>query len=168
LKTKQNRRHEQEKERMAALQAAGVGTSQYKADSLLDEDYDDCNNVDNDIHDMTYSENDGDADDHITGTLPDAADTEPLPDADTAMDSSTGDAAMDSSPDVSDRDSSDRSKSLMFFFDCETSGLSFYKHHITELAAKVVAPSDVSISTTEFSALCYTAINISPTGDYIK
>jgi len=49
------------------------------------------------------------------------------------------------------------------FFDCETSGLSMYKHHITELAAKVVAPSDVSISATDFSALCYP--HISASGD---
>jgi len=61
------------------------------------------------------------------GTLPDAANPEPLPDANTAMDPSTGDAAMDSSLDVSSGDPSDRSKSLKFFFDCETSGLSFYK-----------------------------------------
>jgi len=55
----------------------------------------------------------------------------------------------------------------MLFFDMETSGLSMQKHHITELAAKVVAPSNVPISTTEFSALCYTAITISTTGDHV-
>jgi len=106
---------------MAALHTAGVGTSQYRGDSLLDDDHDDGNNHDDGC---TYDN----VDYYITATLPDAANTKLLPDADTAMDlpstddsATNGDDAMDSSSDVSSS-SGDQSKSLMFFFDMEISG----------------------------------------------
>ena len=35
---------------------------------------------------------------------------------------------------------------LLFFFDCETTGLSIYNDHITEIAAKVIAVPHSSVS----------------------
>ena len=139
---------------MATLQAAGIGTSQYKGDSRLDEDEQNSDDDMDDAFDSTYGETNSDAEDHIIGySLPDAANL--------CVDI----GSTYSSFDVSNTDPGDQTKSLMFFFDYETSGLSMYKHHITELAAKVVAPSEVFISVTQFSALCYTALTITPSGD---
>jgi len=57
-----------------------------------------------------------------------------------------------------------RSRSLIFIFDCETTGLSIYQEHMVELAAEVLVPSGVTISRTEFSSLCYTARRIPKQG----
>jgi len=66
---------------------------------------------------------------------------------------------------TADNDAPDTNcQSLIFMFDCETTGLSVYEDHITELAAEVLVPSGVSISTTKFSSLCYIARHIPKKG----
>ena len=55
---------------------------------------------------------------------------------------------------------------LLFFYDCETTGGSHYTDHIIEVAATVIVPTNLSITSTatEFSSLCHTSHPISPMG----
>ena len=56
---------------------------------------------------------------------------------------------------TADNDAPDTNcQSLIFMFDCETTGLSVYEDHITELAAEMLVPSGVSISTTVGTKWC--------------
>ncbi len=55
------------------------------------------------------------------------------------------------------------SDDLLIFYDCETTGLSIYNEHITDVGAKVVAPP-VPLETPTFSSLMATSRHISPTG----
>lgn len=56
-------------------------------------------------------------------------------------------------------------KQLLFFYDCETTGLSHYEDHIIEIASEVIVPDDLSsITKTEFSSLCHTSRLSNPTG----
>ena len=59
-----------------------------------------------------------------------------------------------------------QTKQLMFLYDCETTGGSHYSDHIIEIAATVIVPENVSITTTEFSSLCRTSKHISTFGNY--
>jgi len=43
---------------------------------------------------------------------------------------------------------------LLFAFDCEATGGSFYVDHIIEMAAVVIAPDNVIVTETSFSQLC--------------
>ncbi len=52
---------------------------------------------------------------------------------------------------------------LLFLYDCETTGLSIYNDHITNIAAKVIA-SPVPLSDGSFSSLVKTSKTISATG----
>ncbi len=52
---------------------------------------------------------------------------------------------------------------LLFLYDCETTGLSDYNDHITDIAAKVIA-SPVPLSDGSFSSLVKTSKTISATG----
>ena len=51
-------------------------------------------------------------------------------------------------------------KPLLFFYDCETTGGSYHRDHITEVAAVVEVPDGVHINTTEYSSLCHTSRHI--------
>lgn len=55
-------------------------------------------------------------------------------------------------------------KQLLFFYDCETTGLSYHCERIIEIASAVIVPANVSITKTEFSSLCYTSHRINPKG----
>ena len=50
-----------------------------------------------------------------------------------------------------------QAKQLMFLYDCKTTGGSHYSDHIIEVAATMIVPENVLITTTEFSSLCYTS-----------
>ena len=52
----------------------------------------------------------------------------------------------------------------MILFDYETIGGSHYCHYIIEVAATVIVPDNVLITTTEFSNLCRTSKHISSFG----
>lgn len=49
-------------------------------------------------------------------------------------------ADSDVSEEEEEEDSSENTKPLLIFYDCETSGLSINNEHIIEIAAKVVNP----------------------------
>ena len=51
-------------------------------------------------------------------------------------------------------------KPLLFMYDCETTGGSFYIDHIMEIGSAVIAPDGVSITNHEFSSLCHTSRQI--------
>ena len=55
-------------------------------------------------------------------------------------------------------------KRLLFMYDCETTGGSFYQDHIVEIGSMVIAPDDVSISNQEFSSLCHSSHHIARKG----
>ena len=61
-------------------------------------------------------------------------------------------------------DSGDNTHPLYFFFDCETTGLSIYNDHMTELAAKTIGVPNSSVSQPTFSSLIHTSRNISKPG----
>ena len=58
-------------------------------------------------------------------------------------------------------------KPLLFFYDCETTGGSYHRDHITEVAAVVEVPDGVHINTTEYSSLCHTSRHIPRKGTYV-
>ncbi len=62
-----------------------------------------------------------------------------------------------------DKDSSDDAHPLLIFYDCETTGLSIYSDHITDIAAKVVA-SPAPLSEPTFSSLVKTSRRIPAPG----
>lgn len=62
-----------------------------------------------------------------------------------------------------EEDSTDNAHPLLFFYDCETTGLSIYNDHITDIAARVVA-SPVPLSSPTFSSLVKTSRRIPPAG----
>ena len=63
-----------------------------------------------------------------------------------------------------DEGSSENANPLLFFYDCETTGFSIYREHITEVAAKVVGVPLSSLSQPTFSSLVRTTRNISKKG----
>ena len=64
--------------------------------------------------------------------------------------------------DVREPDGDDR-EPLFIFYDCETTGLSVYKDHITDIAAKVVA-CPVPITSPTFSSLVKTSKHVPAVG----
>ena len=48
-------------------------------------------------------------------------------------------------------------KRLLFMYDCETTGGSFYQDHIMEIGSIVIIPDGVSISNEELCSLCHTS-----------
>ena len=66
---------------------------------------------------------------------------------------------------VPDQSVSDVTQPLYFMFDCETTGLSIYQDHITEIAAEVV--SAVPPSQPTYSSLVRTTRRIPPSGDQL-
>ena len=58
----------------------------------------------------------------------------------------------------------DDSRPLLVLFDCETTGLSIYSDHITDIGAKVLNPP-VPVHVPTFSTLVRTGRTISSTGN---
>ena len=52
------------------------------------------------------------------------------------------------------------SQQLLCFYDCETTGLSIYDDHITEIAAKPIGISGLFTNMPSFSSLVHTSRNI--------
>ena len=65
--------------------------------------------------------------------------------------------------DYEEEDSSDDAHPLLIFYDCETTGFSVYKEHITDMAAKVVA-CPVPLHEPTFSSLVKTSLRIPAAG----
>ena len=61
-------------------------------------------------------------------------------------------------------DSTVGARPLRILYDCETTGLSIYNEHITEIAAKVIGIPNSSLSKPSFSSLIRTPRNIPPSG----
>ena len=55
-------------------------------------------------------------------------------------------------------------KPLLFIYDCETTGGSFYQDHIVEVGSMVISPDGVSIHNDKFSSLCHTSRHIARKG----
>lgn len=66
-----------------------------------------------------------------------------------------------------EEDRSEKSYPLLFFFDCEATGLSIYHNSITEVAAKVVGVTQSSVSQPSFSSLIHTPRNIPRKGNKV-
>ncbi len=85
------------------------------------------------------------------------------------MESQLTSADVDIEPGLDDQSqnheevSSDNANRLLIFYDCETTGLSIYDDHITDVAAKVVL-SPVSLETPTFSSLVATSRRIPASG----
>ena len=56
------------------------------------------------------------------------------------------------------KDNTSNTTDLLFLYNCETTGLSIYNDHITEIAAKVVSLRSPTISQATFSSLMQTGI----------
>ena len=54
---------------------------------------------------------------------------------------------------------------LLFFYDYETTGGSYQRDHIIEVAATVVVPDGLHITSTQFSSLCHTSCHIAWKGN---
>jgi len=61
-----------------------------------------------------------------------------------------------------EEDSTDNAHPLFIFYDCETTGLSIYNNHITDIAAKVV--TSVPLTDPTFSSLVKTSRRIPAAG----
>ena len=66
-----------------------------------------------------------------------------------------------------DASETDDSHPLLTMFDCETTGISIYSDHITDIAAKVVA-SPVAVHQPTFTSLVRTSKNIPAPGKHPK
>ena len=56
-------------------------------------------------------------------------------------------------------------KPLLFFYDCKTTGGSYHRDHIIEVAATVIVPDGLHITRTQFSSLCQSSHHISRKGN---
>ena len=76
------------------------------------------------------------------------------------------DAESDADEGLNDEeeDGSDNAHPLLFFYDCEATGLSIYDDNITDIAAKVVGVPLNSVSKPSFSSLVHTPHNIPKRG----
>ncbi len=79
------------------------------------------------------------------------------------IDVNDAESAVDDQPQNDEEVSSDNANPLLIFYDCETTGLSIYNDHITDVAAKVVS-SPVSLETPTFSSLVATSRRIPAPG----
>ena len=61
-------------------------------------------------------------------------------------------------------DNVDSARHLLIFYDCETTGLSIYNEHVTELAAKVIGVPSASLTTSSFLSLIRTPRHIPDAG----
>ncbi len=85
------------------------------------------------------------------------------PDRDAEMENPGSDSDVDPDADTDQEDqedSSEKARPLLFFFDCEATGLSIYDDHITEVAAKVVGVPLSSVSRPSFPSLVHIPPNI--------
>ena len=98
----------------------------------------------------------GDEDDTDTAYMEDVGDV----DAQIFVDDLSEENSSEKSSDDKEEDDS---KPLLFFFDCETTGLSIYKDHLTEVAAEVVG-HDSHVSQHTFSSLVRTTRQIPVAG----
>lgn len=76
--------------------------------------------------------------------------------------SNTGDLEADVSEDEED-DRVNDAQPLLIFYDCETTGLSIYNDHLTDIAAKVIG-SPVPLNNPTFSSLVMTSRRIPAAG----
>ena len=98
----------------------------------------------------------GQGDDEMESFIDDAASV--VTDVDVYVDAQS---VVDSSPE----DEGTTSNPLLFFYDCETTGLSIYNDHITEVAAKVVFQDNPPpISKPTYSSLVRTTRRIPAAG----
>lgn len=65
-------------------------------------------------------------------------------------------------------DGTDNAQPLHFFYDCETTGLSIYSEHLTEIAAKVVGVPLTQVTQSSYSSLIHTPRNIPKKGNYFQ
>ena len=79
------------------------------------------------------------------------------------IDVDDAESGVDDQPQNDEEVSSDNANPLLIFYDCETTGLSIYNDHITDVAAKVVS-SPVSLETPTFSSLVATSRRIPAPG----
>ena len=86
------------------------------------------------------------------------------PEADSPDTEPVVDDQPESDEDNFEEGSSENAHPRFFFYDCETTGFSIYKEHITEIAAKVVGVPLSSLSQPTFSSLVKTSKNISKKG----
>ena len=68
---------------------------------------------------------------------------------------------LDDGVDVTPNDS----EPLLFFYDCETTEGSYHQDHIIEVAATVVVPDGLHITSTQFSSLCHISRHIARKGN---
>ena len=89
-------------------------------------------------------------------------------DADEETSETVLDVDIDDSHDCCDEVSEnvdDSGHPLLFLYDCETTGLSIYTEHLTEIAAKVVSVPVSHLSQPSYSSLVKTSKHISKKGD---
>ncbi len=99
---------------------------------------------------------------------PDGANEMEHLDGDAEMEDIGADSDIDLDADADQEeqeDSSEHAHPLLFFFDCEATGLSIYDDHITELAAKVVGVPLSSVTQPSFSSFVHTSRNIPRKGN---
>ena len=139
LKEEAHKRHEEEKNYMATLQAVGFTVSHYTGHSVAEDD-------------NGTSDDNGTPDDNCT------TDQHTVDIADIHTPNSLLKDTLDASSDEGER--------LLFLYDCETTGGSFHNDHIMELASVVIVPDDISISKPSFTSLCHTSRRIVQKGLY--
>ena len=79
------------------------------------------------------------------------------------VDVDADDLEVDQPIDEEEEASTDTAHPLLIFYDCETTGLSIYNEHITDIAAKVI-DSPVPLSCPTFSSLVKTSRRIPAAG----
>ena len=108
----------------------------------------------------TIGEYVGDGRGEADGTAPSTAEDYPI-DADPVVEHQYAEEDED---DGDDKCEVDGTRPLLILYDCETTGLSIYSEHITDIAAKVVDPP-VELGAPTFSSLVRTGRSISAIGN---
>lgn len=147
LKQLANKRHEEEKNYMATLEAVGLPIATYTGDTAVEADGDEM-----DGNEETEFDTGGD---ETIGYGNEDYDSVDVNDSNEGN-NSDNDSFSGSFP--------THGKRLMILFDCETTGGSHYSDHIVEVAATVIVPDNISITTVEFSSLCRTSKHTSSFG----
>ena len=96
----------------------------------------------------TIGEYVGDGRGEADGTAPSTAEDYPI-DADPVVEHQ---CAEEDEDDGDDKCEADGTRLLFILYDCETTGLSIYSEHITDIATKVIDPP-VELGTPTFSSL---------------